>query len=76
MGKDRYRNPEGRLKGFRLHPLRWRFGYQDHGDWISLWESSYHIGPIEILVHRNQFITSRPNWRRWTLWPRLGPTKP
>jgi hypothetical protein len=64
-----YRSPEGRLKAVRLHPRRWRFGYEDRGDWISLEESSYHVGPLEFVVARDTFITSRPNWRRWSVWP-------
>jgi hypothetical protein len=70
MTATRYPSPEGRLKAIRLHPFRWRFGYEDWGDWISLEQSSYHVGPVEIVVSRDTFITSRPNWRRWTLWPR------
>jgi hypothetical protein len=66
-----YHSLEGRLKAIRFHPLRWQVGYEDRGDWISLEESSYHVGPLEIVIYRDTFITSRHNWRRWTLWPSL-----
>lgn len=62
-------SPEGDLKDIRFHPFKWRFGYEDRGDWISLDESSYFVGPFEFVIERDTFITSRPNWRRDTLWP-------
>ncbi|MCS4088523.1 hypothetical protein [Rhizobium sp. BK176] len=76
MAQSTYRSPEGRLKAIRLHPLVWRFGYRDRGDWISLSESSYYLGPVEIVVDRDTMITSRgPNWRGCTWWPRVRDAK-